>query len=138
MAYSDFTLPALSQQFSLTIDETTDLFADVPETTLRLEFQARLDIMVPFALATSTEKARSEFIIAPVLLELWLLHNREIGLLSGVEFRVCRKNVLGAASRAPCNAPLQCPQGHFVLRGGGFNRPILVFLTHSDVKAQTP
>ena len=88
MAYSDFTLPALSQQFNLTIDETTDLFADVPETTLRPEFQARLDIMVPFALATSTEKARSEFIIAPVLLELWLLHNREIGLLSGVEFNI--------------------------------------------------
>ena len=88
MAYSDFTLSALSQQFSLTIDETTDLFADVPETSLRPEFQTRLDIMVPFALATSTEKARSEFIIAPVLLELWLLHNRQIGLLSGVEFNV--------------------------------------------------
>ena len=88
MAYSEFTLSGLTRQFSLTIDETTDLFADVPETTLRPEFQARLDIMVPLALTTSTEKARSEFIIAPVLLELWLLKNREIGLLSGVEFTI--------------------------------------------------
>lgn len=90
MAYSDFTLKELARQFSLTIDETTDLFADVPETLLRAEFQARLDIMVPLALTTSTEKARSEFIIAPVLLELWLLKNREIGLLSGVEFNIDR------------------------------------------------
>ncbi len=90
MAYRDFTLPALIRQFSLTIDETTDLFADVPETPLRPEFQARLGIMVPLALTNSTEKARSEFIIAPVLLELWLLKNREVGLLSGVEFNIDR------------------------------------------------
>src|SRR5687768_3991400 len=88
MAYSEFTLPELTRRFSLTIDETSDLFADVPEATLRSEFQASLDIMVPLALATSTEKARSEFIIAPVLLELWLLRNRAIGLLSGVEFTI--------------------------------------------------
>lgn len=88
MAYSEFTLPVLTRQFSLTIDETADLFADTPEATLQPEFQARLDIMLPLALATSTEKARSEFIIAPVLLELWLLHDRKIGLLSGVEFNI--------------------------------------------------
>ncbi len=88
MAYSEFTLPVLIRQFSLTIDETADLFADVPEATLRPEFQAQLDLMVPLALATSTEKARSEFIIAPVLLEVWLLNNREIGLLSGVDFTI--------------------------------------------------
>ncbi|HLJ56450.1 MAG TPA: hypothetical protein VKT77_15535 [Chthonomonadaceae bacterium] len=88
MAYSEFTLPVLTRQFNLTIDETTDLFADVPEATLRPEFQARLEIMIPLALTTSTEKSRSEFIIAPVLLELWLLKNREIGLLSGVEFTI--------------------------------------------------
>jgi hypothetical protein len=88
MAYSDFTLPELTRQFSLTIDETSDLFGDVPETALRPEFKAQLDIMVPLALTTSTEKSRSEFLIAPVLVELWLLNNREIGLLSGVEFIV--------------------------------------------------
>jgi hypothetical protein len=88
MAYSEFTLSVLTRQFSLTIDETTDLFAEVPEATLRPEFQARLNTMLPLALATSTEKARSEFIIAPVLLELWLLNDRKIGLLSGVEFTI--------------------------------------------------
>ena len=86
MAYSDFTLRSLTNRFSLAIDETTDLFAHVPEATLRPEFQNRLDSMLPLALSTSTEKARSEFIIAPVLLEVWLLNDRKIGLLSGVEF----------------------------------------------------
>ena len=86
MAYSEFTLPALTRQFNLTIDETTDLFAAVSEIALRPEFREQLTTMSPLALTTSTEKARSEFIIAPVLLELWLLKDRKIGLLSGVEF----------------------------------------------------
>ncbi len=72
----------------MTIDETTDLFASVPEAVLRPEFQYRFEAMLPLALATSTEKARSEFIIAPVLLEVWLLKDRKIGLLSGVEFTI--------------------------------------------------
>ncbi len=88
MAYSEFTLQSLTSRFSLTIDETTDLFASVPEAVLRPEFQSRLEAMLPLALATSTEKARSEFIIAPVLLEVWLLKDRKIGLLSGVEFTI--------------------------------------------------
>jgi hypothetical protein len=94
VAYSDFTLPVLTRQFNLTIDETGDLFAEVAEVSLRPEFKTHLDTMVPLALATSTEKARSEFIIAPVLLELWLLNNRKIGLLSGVEFNIDEKQGL--------------------------------------------
>ena len=88
MAYSEFTLPGLTRQFNLTIDETADLFAGIEDVALRPEFQAQMDVTVPLALATSTEKARSEFIIAPVLLEVWQLNRREIGLLSGVEFTI--------------------------------------------------
>ena len=88
MAYSDFTLPALTRQFSLTIQENTDLFAEVPEATLRPEFQAQLTRIGPLALRVSTEKARSEFIIAPILAELWLLNEQQIGVFSGVDFDV--------------------------------------------------
>lgn len=88
MAYSEFTLPILTRQFSLTIDETTDLFADVPEATLRSEFHAQLDELVPLALAVSSEKARSELIIAPVLLELWRMTGQRIGFFSGILFDV--------------------------------------------------
>ena len=88
MAYSEFTLHGLTRQFNLTIDETADLFAAIPESVIRPDFQAQLDLTVPLALATSTEKARSEFIIAPVLLEIWKLRDRKIGLLSGVDFSI--------------------------------------------------
>lgn len=88
MAYANFTLPALTRQFSLTIEETTDLFPDVPAVTLRPDFQAQLTRIGPLALRVSTEKARSEFLIAPILAELWLLNDQQIGVLSGVEFDV--------------------------------------------------
>jgi len=88
VAYPDFTLSEITKQFNLTLTETTDLLAEISETPIRPEFQARFNTTLPLALATSTEKARSEFIIAPVLVELWLLQDRKIGLLSGVEFNI--------------------------------------------------
>jgi hypothetical protein len=88
VVYADFTLSRVTKQFNLTIDENTDLFADIPKVALRPEFQAQLDRMVPLALKVSTEKARSEFIIAPILAELWLRTNQQVGLFSGVDFPV--------------------------------------------------
>ncbi len=88
MAYSEFTLPALTRQFGLTVDETLNLFADTPEVALRSEFRAQLDAFVPLALSVSTEKARSELIIAPVLLEIWRMTGRQVGFFSGVIFDV--------------------------------------------------
>lgn len=88
MAYAHFTLNGLIRQFHLTIEENTDLFADVPAATLRPEFETQLTRIGPLALRVSTEKARSEFLIAPVLAELWLLNEQQIGVLSGIEFDV--------------------------------------------------
>jgi hypothetical protein len=88
MAYADFTLSGLTKQFNLTIEERTDLFADVPEVALREPFQAQLEKTVPLALKVSTEKARSEFIIAPILAELWLVRDQQVGLFSGVDFTI--------------------------------------------------
>lgn len=86
--YANFTLSEVVRRFQLTLDETTDLFPNVPEADLRPEFQAYLNLTLPLALATSTEKARSEFIIAPILAELWVLNDRKIGVLSGVDFSI--------------------------------------------------
>jgi len=88
MAYADFTLSGLIKQFQLTVDETTDLFSPVPEVSLRPEFQTQLKNTISLALRVSTEKARSEFIIAPILAELWLQTGQKIGLFSGVDFTV--------------------------------------------------
>ena len=80
MAYSTFTLRQITQQFSIEINEKSDLFCSVPEVALRPEFQAQLDELAPLALSVSSEKARSELIIAPVLLELWRMTGQQIGL----------------------------------------------------------
>lgn len=88
MAYSTFTLNQITHQFHIGIDEKSNLFANVPEATLRPEFLAQLDELAPLALSVATEKARSELIIAPVLLELWRMTGQQIGFFSGVIFDV--------------------------------------------------
>jgi hypothetical protein len=88
MAYSDFTLDELTRRFSLVIEERSDLYVDVPEVALRPPFQAQIEKTVPLALKIATEKARSEFIIAPILAELWLLTDQQVGLFSGVDFTI--------------------------------------------------
>jgi len=88
VAYADFTLSGLTKQFDLTIEERTDLYPDVPEVALREPFRSQLGKTVPLALKVATEKARSEFIIAPILAELWLLAEQQVGLFSGVDFTI--------------------------------------------------
>lgn len=88
MAYSDFTLPELTKRFNLVIDEQRDLFAGLPEITPSAFLQATLAENAPLALAIQTEKARSELIIAPILVEVRKLADRRISLFSGVDFSV--------------------------------------------------
>jgi len=88
MAYSDFTLQEVAQRFQLAIEEHDNLFAAVPEVVPGDLLCAILDENVPLALALSTEKARSELIIAPLLVEVRKLAQRQISLFSGVDFPV--------------------------------------------------
>ena len=88
MAYSTFTLSQISQQFQINIEEKKDLFHSVQEVAVRPEFRLQLDELAPLALAVASEKARSELIIAPVLLEFWRMSGQSIGFFSGVNFDV--------------------------------------------------
>jgi hypothetical protein len=88
MAYTDFTLSSLTKQFNLTLDTTTDLHSSIPDAAPDPAFLVRLEDEVSLALAVSTEKARSEFIIAPILSEVRRMAGRTFGLLSGVDFTV--------------------------------------------------
>lgn len=49
---------------------------------------AFLEESLPLAIATGSEKARSELIISPVLLEVRKILHRQINLFSGAEFTV--------------------------------------------------
>jgi len=89
MSYSEFTnLTLVKKQFNLTLDETRNLFITVPEVTISQMLTEILSENVPMALAIATEKARSELIIAPVLVELRKLVHHQISLFSGVEFTI--------------------------------------------------
>jgi hypothetical protein len=88
MAYSDFTLAELKQRFQLTIDEASNLFADIPEADLPPVLADTLARYLPLAVNVNTEKARSELVIAPILVEFKLLYRDQISLFSGIEFTV--------------------------------------------------
>jgi hypothetical protein len=88
MSYSDFSLEKVKKKFNLVIKENEELFTNInplePSNLLR-EFLAQ---NANLALKINTEKARSEMIIAPILLDLKHLVNDKISLFSGVEFNI--------------------------------------------------
>lgn len=88
MAYSDFTLRQLKKQFALEIDEQLDLFATVRPVPLSDLLTTTLKENVPLAIAVNTEKARSELIITPMLLEVRRESPIAISFFSGTEFNV--------------------------------------------------
>jgi hypothetical protein len=88
MAYSDFKLSELIKTFGLILSETVDLFADVEEVECSDNLAFNLKDSIPLAVAIGTEKARSEMIIAPILLEMKRRLNHQISLFSGTDFNV--------------------------------------------------
>jgi hypothetical protein len=87
MAYAEFTFQKLEMDLKLLIEEA-DLFSDIPPLEISNIFADILKENVPLALSINTEKARSELIIAPVLVELRKSFKHQISLFSGVELNV--------------------------------------------------
>lgn len=69
MAYRDFSLEGLLLTFGLT-EESDRLFPDVTPAEPSDWLQETLRLGQDFGLKSGSEKARSEFVIAPILLEL--------------------------------------------------------------------
>jgi hypothetical protein len=88
MAYSDFTLSELKKRFQLVLMEVSGVFNTYPVCQPAPWLISFLAQNVPLALAINTEKARSELIIAPVLVELRNQLKGQISLFSGTEFNV--------------------------------------------------
>jgi hypothetical protein len=88
MAYSDFSLAKVKKDFGLTLDETRNLFADIKPVIPSDTLTTLLKDYIPLATSIATEKARSEFLIAPILAEIRRLLNNKISLFSGNEFNV--------------------------------------------------
>ncbi len=87
MAFRDFTFPEVQQTLGVSVVEA-DLFGSVPPAAVRAEFAAQIRDGTELALGIDTEKARSEFIIAPILLEVRRSLGVKFGIFSGIEFNV--------------------------------------------------
>ncbi len=88
MAYSDFTIQKLKKDFGLQVDEQRNLFVSVEPVAGSELLNNTLQETVQLAIAINTEKARSEMIIIPVLLEVRRQGNGQVSLFSGTEFNV--------------------------------------------------
>ncbi|NES00941.1 MAG: hypothetical protein F6J86_45470, partial [Symploca sp. SIO1B1] len=88
MPYSQFTIEKVKQDFHLTTVEGVRFFPDSLEPIVPSpRLQGILDDL-PWAIAVDTEKARSEVIINPVVLEVRRILERQISVFSGEEFNV--------------------------------------------------
>jgi hypothetical protein len=84
MAYNQFKYPSVLSQLGLTLRESV-LFPDLQSVPASPNFLERFDTGVKLAQSIDTEKARSEWIIAPALLEARVTSPVPFGLFSGVE-----------------------------------------------------
>ena len=94
MVYSDFTLAKVQADFGLTLTEQRDMFADIKPIDPSELLAMTLAEYLPLAIDINSEKARSEFIIAPVLGDVRRLSNHQIALFSGKEFNVDKERGL--------------------------------------------
>lgn len=94
MAYSNFTLKTVRTQFALEEIDTAGLFSDVEPMDPSELLTSMLARNVPLATAIGTEKAKSELIVANVLVELREQLDRRISLFSGIDFNVDDENGL--------------------------------------------
>lgn len=88
MPYSEFSLAKAKQDFGLITLEKRDIFAASPELAASNLLVESLDYNLPIALGSNSEKARSELIIAPILVDLRRQLQEQINLFSGVDFTV--------------------------------------------------
>ncbi len=95
MAYSNFTFDKIRKDLNLMTEDKTGLFSHITEVKTDEYFSKSLkEYNIPLGSAINTEKARSELIIAPVLLELKKMMNKQISLFSGIEFDVAEEHGL--------------------------------------------
>ena len=114
MAYNNFSLDMLIQQFGVRITSEVTVFAGVVPVPPSARLQETLDETMALALAVSTEKARSELIVSPVLVEAWRQFAGQVSLFSGVDFTVDPEVGLGGVcdflfSLSPLQFVVQAP-----------------------------
>ncbi len=89
MPYSEFTtITKASEAFGLTTVEGRQFVPEIELIKPSAQLVGYLSEVLPLAIATGSEKARSELIITPILLEVWRILEKQIGIFSGEDFDV--------------------------------------------------
>ena len=94
MAYSNFTLEAVQEAFQLESIQSVGIFSETEPIEPSVELTKALAKKVPLAVAIGTEKAKSEMIVADILIELREHFEHAISLFSGIDFNVDAENDL--------------------------------------------
>ncbi|MEL6900563.1 MAG: hypothetical protein AAFP07_06395 [Cyanobacteria bacterium J06606_4] len=131
MAYGNFTFEQLIDTFDLSLQESSGLFESVPGIESSELLKATLAETLDLAVALSTEKARSELIIMPVMLELRRRFNRKISLFSGIDFSVSLEQGLNGV----CDFLVSCSAEQLFVRSPMI---MLVEAKNENLKAGLP
>jgi hypothetical protein len=88
MSYSDFSLGSVKKAFQLQLIEKIDLFKETSDLSPSHLLNETIKENLPLALASNTEKSRSEMLITPILIDLRRQFSNRIGIFSGINFTV--------------------------------------------------
>lgn len=89
MPYSEFTtITKAEEAFGLTTVEGRRFIPDIELIKPSQQLVEYLEEVLPIVIATGSEKVRSELIISPILIEVWKILEKQIGIFSGEEFDV--------------------------------------------------
>jgi hypothetical protein len=87
MPYSSFTIEEVESKFNLNL-QTGHFLPNIDPISPSLMLEQFLNITLPLARETGSEKARSELLVSPILVEVRTLMNNSISLFSGEDFTV--------------------------------------------------
>lgn len=88
MAYSDFTVKRVRKELGITTSSTPGLYGSVTPVLQSDLLKAILQRSGRLATLVGSEKAKSEFLISPILAEISAQLDYKISLFSGTEFNV--------------------------------------------------
>ncbi|MEY4904712.1 MAG: hypothetical protein RLZZ292_2527 [Bacteroidota bacterium] len=114
MAYNKFKIGLLKEQFGLSIQKNYWLPKTLPEFSEDLRLLETLQEVVKMYLGS--EKARSEFVVAPILQALYRKNQEKFSIFSGYEFNIDKNRGLNGF----CDFILSAAQDSFVIEAPAF------------------
>jgi hypothetical protein len=113
MAYSDFTIDNVRAKLGVELRQAA-FVPQLPLSEVSDWLKKSLELGMALAIDVDSEKARSEFIIAPILLELRSLAHGKVSIFSGQDFTIDKELGLSGAcdfliARSPMQLTIEAP-----------------------------